>query len=291
MKKTLFTLMTVLMSVSAASAWIDGGAGQTTGPNGYKKTDINLSVGSGDMWFRGALMRQDNDSLVDPYNTYSLRIGKDAEFYTLAVEGGMTPATEYSAGVDYSNVSVGADITFSLTPSAGGKGRLAGPNAKVASGGGDGITRIDVGGGIKQTAHKAENATSEAKMDQTEYSVFAGAKILMARLGASWTGYDYDSKTNPIANVMSIPGQALSIIGVLPKSSVNVRLDLPGYPMVTPFASYTTTKFNGTIQDLDAYGVGAYIDLNMVGANVQYQILDDGSHRNSYVSLTAGINF
>lgn len=283
--------MAVMLSVSTASAWFDGSAGQTNGPDGYKKTDLNLTIGSGDMWVRGALMRQDSDNLINPFNTYSVRVGKDAEVYTLAGEAGMTPSTEYSTGVDYSNVFVGGDITFSLTPSAGGKGRLAGPNAKVASGGGQGVARIDIGAGLKYTSHKVESATSDLDAAQTEYSVFAGAKILMARLGASWTGYSYDDKANPIFNVNPISGQAMAIIGVPPKSSVNFRLDLPGYPMVTPFASYTTTKFNGTTHDMNAYGVGAYIDLNLVGANVMYQVLDDGTDKDGYVALNAGIKF
>ncbi|MDT8287401.1 MAG: hypothetical protein RQ748_09850 [Elusimicrobiales bacterium] len=293
MKKTLFTLMAVLMSVSAASAWFDGGIGQTTGPDDYSKTDANLTFGSGDMWFRGALMRQDADGFDKALNTYSVRVGKEFAVFTLAGEAGMTPSTEYTAGTDYSNTFFGGDVTFSLTPSAGGKGSLAGPNAKVASGGGDGITRVDIGGGIKHTMHKTETAALEKETEQTEYSLFAGAKILMARVGASWTGYKYnDDDSDPV--VGTINGQALSLFhaaGALPDSSVNFRLDLPGYPMVTPFASYTTTKYKGNIDDTAAYGVGAYIDLNMVGANVMYQVYDDGNDKDNYLMLTAGINF
>ncbi|HOI42580.1 MAG TPA: hypothetical protein PK523_06500 [Elusimicrobiales bacterium] len=293
MKKTIVALMTVLMSVTAASAWFDGGVGQTTGPDGYKKTDANLTFGSDGIWFRGALMRQDADAFSKALNTYSLRVGREAEFYTLAGEAGMTPSTEYMTGQDYSSTFFGGDITFSLTPSAGGKGRLAGPNAKVASGGGDGIARVDVGGGIKHTMHKTEAAALETKTEQTEYSLFAGAKVLMARVGASWTGYKYgDDDTTPV--VGSINGQALSLFhatNALPDASVNFRLDLPGYPLVTPFLSYTTTKYKAAIKDTDAYTIGAYIDLNMVGANVMYQVYDDGNDKDSYVMLTAGINF
>lgn len=293
MKNILFTLIAVLMPVSAAAAWFDGGVGQTTGPDGYSKTDINLTIGSGSMWFRGALMRQDSDAVSKALNTYSVRVGRESDFYAVAGEAGMTPSTEYIAGADYSNAFFGGDITFSLTPSAGGKGRLAGPNAKVASGGGDGITRVDIGGGVKHTMHKTETAALENKTAQTEYSVFAGAKVLMARVGGSWTGYKYgDDDSTPI--VGSINGQALSLshaAGALPKASVNFRLDLPGYPMVTPFLSYTTTKYKANVDDTAAYGVGAYIDLNLVGANVMYQIYDDGNDKDSYLMLTAGINF
>ncbi len=282
--------MAVLMSVSAASAWFDGGVGQTTGPDGYGKTDINLTVGSGEMWVRGAMMRQDADAYAEAFNTYSLRIGNDAELYTLAGEAGITPKTGYIAGTEYSSMFFGGDLTLSLTPSSGGKGRLAGPNIKVASGGGQGIARVDVGAGLKHTLHKTETATAENKTDQTEFSVFAGASILMARVGASWTGYKYGDKDS-VSNVGTISGQSLALIGGLPESSVNFRLDLPGYPMVTPFLSYTATKYKGTVQDTAAYTAGAYLDLNLVGANVMYQVYDDGSDKDNYLSLSAGIKF
>ncbi|KAF0127048.1 MAG: hypothetical protein FD189_556 [Elusimicrobia bacterium] len=293
MKKTLATLLTVFISVASASAWFDGGVGQTTGPGGYKKTDINLTIGSGDMWVRGALMRQNTDNLYKPLNHYSARVGFEKDFYTVAGEAGMTPGTNSSATSEYSNMSLGGDITFSLTPSATGGGRLAGPNAKAASGGGQGITRVDVGAGLKHTRHKTEALNTETKTAQTEYSVFAGAKILMARLGASWTGYKYgDDDSTPI--IGSINGQARALSHdtlALPKASVNFRLDLPGYPMVTPFLSYTTTKYKNNFKDTAAYGVGAYLDLNLVGANVMYQVYDDGSDKDNYLSLSAGIKF
>ena len=61
--------------------------------------------------------------------------------------------------------------------------------------------------------------------------------------------------------------------------------------MVTPFASYTRTAFKGNTDSASAYGFGGYVDLNMVGVNVAYQILDDGSDSDSYLSLSAGLKF
>lgn len=277
---------------SGASAWFDGGLGMTTGPDGYSRTDAYLTMGGDSMWIKPALLRQDSDNLNNAFNTYSLRVGKDSSVYTVAGEVGMTPATEYSPGVDYSSVFFGGDITFSLNPSGSGKDRLAGPNSRASSGGGGGITRVDVGAGIKRTTHKVESATSDLDAAQTAFSVFAGAKIAMANLSATWTGFSYDDKSNPIFNVAPITGQSLAIIGLPAKSSVNVRLDIPStLPMVAPYASYTTTKYNANVDDTKAYGFGAYIDLNMVGANAMYQILDDGNTKESYISLNAGLKF
>lgn len=291
MKKLVLFAMIAAVSAVNASAWFDGGLGMTTGPDGYSRTDAYITVGGDSMWIKPAMLRQDADGLANALNTYSVRVGKDAPLFTVAGEAGMTPATEYSPGVDYSNVYFGGDITFSLTPSGSGKGRLAGPNSRITSGGGEGITQVDVGAGLKHTMHKAETALGESKTGQTEFSVFAGAKVLMARLGGSWTGYKYGDD-DVFSRVNTINGQALALIGALPKASVNVRLDIPAtIPMVTPFASYTRTQFKGNTDSASAYGFGAYIDLNMVGANVAYQILDDGSSKDSYVSISAGLKF
>lgn len=291
MLKIIFSLLVVAGVVGNASAWFDGGLGMTSGPDGYSRTDAYLTVGGDSMWIKPALLRQDADGLANALNTYSVRVGKDAPLFTVAGEAGMTPATEYSPGVDYSNMFFGGDIVFSLTPAGSGKGRLAGPNSRITSGGGNGITQVDVGAGLKHTLHKAETATSESEAGQTEFSVFAGAKVLMLRLGGSWTGYKYGDE-DVFTRVNTINGQALALIGALPKSSVNLRVDVPAtIPMVTPFASYTRTEFKGNTDSASAYGFGAYVDLNMVGANVAYQILDDGSSKDSYVSISAGLKF
>jgi len=291
MKKLIFAAALVAALGSGASAWFDGGLGMTTGPDGYSRTDAYLTVGGDSMWIKPALLRQDADGLTNPLNTYSVRVGKDAPLFTVAGEAGMTPATEYSTGVDYSNMFFGGDITFSLTPSGSGKGRLAGPNSRITSGGGNGITQVDLGAGLKHTTHKAETAIGDYETGQTEFSVFAGAKVLMLRLGGSWTGYKYGDD-DVFTRVNTINGQALALIGALPKSSVNLRVDVPAtIPMVTPFASYTRTAFKGNTDSASAYGFGGYVDLNMVGVNVAYQILDDGNDTDSYLSLSAGLKF
>ena len=60
--------------------------------------------------------------------------------------------------------------------------------------------------------------------------------------------------------------------------------------MITPFAGYTTTKYKGA-KDSSAILLGGYVDLNMVVANVAYQIFDNGSTSKNFVSIGAGIKF
>ena len=293
MKKLFIAIAMITALGLNAAAWFDGGLSATTGPSGYSRTDAYITIGGESIWVKPALMRQDADSLDKAFNTYSVRVGKESAVYTLAGEAGTTPSTQYSAASKYSSTFFGGDITFSLTPGKGGHGRMAGPNARAASGGGEGVTGVDVGAGVKHTDHKVDStvAAQDGKTGQNELSLFAGAKILMVRLGASWTGFSYGSE-KASAMVDPVAGLSYALLGVLPKSSVNVRLDIPAtVPMIAPYVTYTTTKYKGGVDDSNAYAFGAYIDLNMIGDNVMYQIFDNGSHKNSYVTLNAGVKF
>jgi hypothetical protein len=281
-KIILVLLMSVVLNANA-HAYFDGGASVTTGPDGYRGTDIYLIIGGNNLWLKPSMSSYTSDYLDKTYRTYKVRGGFEANMYTLAGEAGMTP--EVNA---YSNKFFGADLTVSLTPGEGGKSRLAGPSARAGSRGGQGVTRIDVGAGLKHSIHTIDVTGSEGETGQTEYSLFAGAKILSAQLGASFTGYRYDEEN--VLPLVVIPGHNF-ILYAYPKSSVNARLDITGYPMVTPFVSYTTTKYKNNIDDSSAYLFGAYIDLNMIEAHIGYQIFDNGSEKDNFISIGAGIRF
>lgn len=268
-----------------AAAYFDGGVTGTTGPDGYQGTKINLVIGTGNLAFEPSMLSYTSDTLDKTYRTYALRVANESDKYTLAGFAGMTPEVN-----GYSNKFVGGDITFSLTPTSGGHSRLAGPGSRGQSRGGEGITRIDVGAGLKQIMHTTELTTSDLDTAQTEFSLFGGAKILMVNLSASYTGYSYGDKDSSTRGELA----GLNFVdarGAQPDSSVNFRLDLPGYPMVTPFVSYTGTKYKAGVKDSAAYLFGAYIDLNMVMANVGYQIFDNGSDKDNFITLGAGVKF
>jgi hypothetical protein len=266
-----------------ANAYFDGGASVTTGPDDYRGTRVNAVIGSGNIALEPSFASYTSDSLDKIYKVYALRGAVEADKYTVGAEAGVTPEVN-----DYSNKFAGGDITISLTPGGGGKSRLAGPGARNIARGGEGVTRIDVGAGLKHTRHEYSSA-SPLTTDQTQYSLFAGAKILMANLSASWTGYRYGAEeVTPLIN--PVPGHSFAY-GATPKSSVNARLDLPGFPMVTPFVSYTGSKYKNGVDESSAYLFGAYLDLNMIVANIGYQIFDNGHARDSFISLGAGIKF
>lgn len=283
MKKLILAAVVCAVSGLNASAYFDGGVTGTTGPNGYRGTKLNLIIGSGNLAIEPSLASYTSDALDKTYRTYALRGAWEAEKYTLAGFAGATPEVN-----EYSNKFAGGDITFSLTPGEGGHSRLAGPGARGGARGGKGVTRIDVGAGLKHTLHKQTVGTTDKETAQTEGSLFAGAKILMVNLSASYTGYKYGEEDAALLGF--VPGHNF-VLGAFPKSSVNVKLDLPGYPMVTPFVSYTGTKYKGGVDNSSAYLFGAYIDLSMVMANVGYQIFDNGSTRDSFITLGAGIKF
>jgi len=281
MKSILFCGL--VMAAVNASAYFDGGATMTTGPDAYRGTRLNMVIGSGNVAVEPSIAAYTSDLLDHTYRTYGLRGAWEADKYTVAGEVGATPEVN-----DYSNKFAGGDITFSLTPGAGGKARLVGPGSRNVTRGGAGVTRIDVGAGLRQTMHEYTGAV-RIKTDQTQYSIFAGAKVLMVNLSASYTGYNYGTrKIVPLIN--PIPGHNFAY-GATPKSSVNTRLDLPGMPMITPFVAYTGTKYMDSVQDSSAYLFGTYIDLSMVVANVSYQIFDRGSASVSFISVGAGIRF
>lgn len=285
MKKIIIGAAIIAAMGLNAAAYFDGGVTGTTGPRGYSGTKLHLIIGSGNLALEPSLVSYTADDLNGTYRTYALRGAWEAPKYTVAGFAGATPEVN-----SYSNRFVGGDITFSLTPGEGGHSRLAGPGSRGGTRGGQGITRIDVGAGLKHTMHTQAGAVTDRETTQTEGSLFAGAKILMVNLSASYTGYKYGDEEmtrDPQGFVTGLNFAQAS----LPKSSVNVKLDLPGYPMITPFLGYTSTKYKGTVSDSSAYLFGAYIDLSMVMANIGYQIYSQGSNSDSFITLGAGIKF
>ena len=283
MKKIVITIsMLAVMGLNAA-AYFDGTLTGTTGPDGYKGMNLNLVIGSDSLAISPSLVTYTNDALAKTFRTYAVRAAVEAEKYTLAGFVGATPEVN-----SYSNKFFGGDVTVSLTPGSGGHSRLAGPGSRGGARGGQGITRIDVGAGLKYTMHTLAGAVTDQETGQAEGSLFAGAKILMVNLAASYTGYKYgDEAATPLGFV---PGHNF-VTGAFPRSSVNVKLDLPGQPLVTPFISYTGTKYKFGLDDSSAYLFGAYIDLSMVMANVGYQIFNDGANKDSFITLGAGLKF
>ncbi len=288
MKRTI--LLSILFIAQGAFAYFDAGLNYTSGSDGYKGQDAYAKIGTGGFWVKPEYSSYDTDG-IETYRKYSARVGIERDLYTMSAIAGLTPEVTH-LGNKYENKFVGADITFSLNPTSGGKKRMVGPNSGYGRRSASGVTQIDLGAGVNYINH-----TSNSKdLLQLDVSLFAAIKILMAQISASYTDSSYD-KTMTINNVGGyamnerLSGLDYYLIGY-PESNVNVKVDLIGYPMVTPFLSYNKTKFKlSSEDDVSTYGIGAYIDLNMVGATVSWQTIKFGSDRNNYLSISAGLRF
>ena len=283
--KKIIIAVAMLAGISLnAAAYFDGSLSGTNGAHGYKGMNLNLVIGTGNLAIEPSLATYTSDTLNKTYRTYAVRAAVEEQKYTVAGFVGTTPEVN-----NYSNKFIGGDITFSLTPGSGGHSRLAGPGSRGGARGGQGVNRIDIGAGLKHTMHaQAQAVGSDKDTAQTEGSLFAGAKIMMINMSASYTGYKYgDDDVTPQGFV---PGLNFAL-AAMPKSSINVKLDLPGQPLVTPFVSYTSTKYKGGTEDSSAYLLGAYLDFSMVRANVGYQIFNDGSKNHNFLSIGAGVKF
>ncbi|MCX5786769.1 MAG: hypothetical protein NTX59_13895 [Elusimicrobia bacterium] len=283
MKKIMLAAVACAVLGLNTAAYFDGGVNAVSGPHGYRGTNINLVIGSDNFAFEPSLVSYTSNALDSTYRTYALRGAWETDKRTIGADAGATPEVN-----GYSNYFGGADITFSLTPGSGGHSRLAGPGSRGAARGGQGVTRIDVGASLKYTSHTQKAPSVDNKTGQAEASLFAGAKVFMINLSAAYTGYSYGTKN--VTPQLFVTGLNFAL-AALPKSSVNVKLDLPGQPMVTPFVSYTRTQYKDSAKDSSAYLLGAYVDLSMVTANVGYQIFNDGSSTNNFLSIGAGIKF
>ncbi len=291
--KKLFAavLMTCALTVNANALYISGSGGTVSGEDDYKGTNVNLLIGLENLAIEPSWKAYSNED-TDTVNTYALRAAWETDLFTAGVYGGITPKKAYAKDhpAKYSNQFVGADFTISLNPLGNTHSRLVGPGNRGISVGGEGITRVDVGAGIKYTNHKTENNPGEAKTGQTEYQLFAGAQVLMLNVAAGMSYFDYnDSETGTYGY---ITGVNYAVFGK-PESAFNLRVDVPFFPIVTPYVGYSKVKYDVSVgsDHSNNYEVGTYLDFAMLTANVSYQMRDFDGHHDDFISAGVGLKF
>lgn len=291
MKKILIAVMTLAVMGLNAAAYFDGGGGVVSGPDGYKGSKLYLIVGSEPFYLKPMFTSYKDDGTNGIYKTYALRAGYDKDVYGIGAEFGSTSKLN-----GYQNQFFGGDITFSLSPTGGGRSRLAGPHSGSAGKSGEGVTRIDVGVAAKVIAHKGQFKTVKTEtINQTDLSLFAGAKILATQVSGTYTRSSYD-KTISAGSFIGVP-QVEHITGLsnviqgFPESSWNFGLAWPSLPMVSPFVSYTRTTFKLNQDSSKAYMAGVTVGLGMVAVNVVYEIYDNGTDKDGFYSVGAGLRF
>ena len=291
--KKLFAavLMTCALAVNANALYISGSGGTVSGEDDYKGTNVNLLIGLENLAIEPSWKAYSNED-TDTVNTYALRAAWETNVYTAGIYGGFTPKKAYLKAnpAEYSNQFVGADFTLSLNPTGSTHSRLVGPGNRGISAGGEGITRVDVGAGIKQTAHKTEYAGTDNKTGQTEYQVFAGVQFLMLNISGGMSYYDYQDKDSATVDfVNGLNYATLSYPGLAPDNAFNLRVDVPFFPIVTPFVGYSKVKYSE--DHINSYEVGTYLDFAMLKATVSYQITEHDSHHDGYLSAGIGLAF
>ena len=295
MKKILAAvLMTCALAANANAFYISGSAGSVSGEDDYQGTNLNLLLGLENLAIEPSWKSYGN-KYTETYNTYGLRAAWETDLYTAGVYGGLTPKKAYIKALpneEYSNQFVGADFTISLNPLGNTHSRLVGPGNRGISVGGEGITRVDVGAGIKYTEHKTEisDPSSEAKTGQTEYQLFAGAQVLMLNVSAGMSYFDYNDKDSATFGFITGVNYAYD---KRPDSAFNLKVDVPFFPIVTPYVGYSKVKYDVSVgsDHSNNYELGAYLDFAMLTANVSYQLRDEDGHHDGFLSAGIGLKF
>ncbi|MDD4003646.1 MAG: hypothetical protein PHW69_00395 [Elusimicrobiaceae bacterium] len=290
--KKLIAFVSLLALPAGAFAYFNGGASAVTGSDDYQSYRFFGELGTGG----GLSLRPTIDTFKDKYVSdtmlnYGLRAGLDKDTYGVGLKGSLVPEKN-----GYERTGLAADVTFSLTPSNSDSGRLAGPRSGGAGAkSAKGVTRIDVGGSLSYYRHKFSGTGVSYENNETDMSLFAGAQILGTVLSGTYLknlGYskDIDAACQPYMD--EEPGLMTFERGYIDQSW-NVRLDWGMLPVVTPYLSYTYTKYKNTFDSSKTYLLGASTSLNMVNIYANYQIFDPGSSgdNRTAMSLGAGLAF
>ncbi len=284
MKKLLTIITLLFLWYLPIFSYFDGGINYITGKDGYEGKDIYLLIGKNDFWIKPSYSayKQDNMKRVD---NFSIRTGFEKISYTASFNGSYTTNND-----NYKAYRAGGDITFSLKPTSSHKRRIAGPNSSFVSRNTQGVTQIDFGGGANLISH---NYSSGNDITEINTFLFAGAKIFITQISVNYSFSTYNKSVFSLYPANQKLNDMNSYFPYFIKNSFNLRLEFPHTPFVTPYASYNKVNTKNT-KTYNIYSFGAYIDLAMVGANIQFETYKDknyGDKRKNFLSVSAGIRF
>lgn len=278
------------------------GVFQSFGTDKYRGTDVYAAAALGDFSVAPEYRRFEETGLNGPRHAASVRLGWDGRWLGTGLSGGFMPA---KAG--YNALWAGADLAITLSPTGEGKIRRIGGPSRGGAPVGKGLARVDLGGGVQVTQHRqaASGAAAAAKLTQTEVNAFAGASFLgvLASARAAKFGYNADLKnaalTLPAAVWTPVAGH-LRYANGFADATLNLGVELPFFPLVTPFAGATYTKYRelaaasgGRPGDTKAYTAGLRVGLEMLAVEGQFQhVAQSGSAKErNYAGLGAQLRF
>ena len=310
--KNLATTLVVLAAAAAlaapASAAVSIGAEQTFGTLNYRGTKANASLDLTDsIYVAPTFSTYRTDQSSGSLYQGGLRLGYEEGPLSLGVSGAFVPKAD-----GYSQNSVGADLTVSLSPGHSKHGhRMAGPASEGNETFGYGLAGIDIGGSVNHITHKddyaAQGTSGQALREQggtfakpftvgeTDLTVFAGAKFLITELSASLSQSIYDKRLEGNGLRESpylVLGEYSAIESGYPDSNYNLKAKWKMLPFVTPYVSFTHTNFKLGSSPSNALEIGGNVGLDMLNVKGAYgHYSQNGFSSRDYFTLAASLNF
>ncbi|HEX4047245.1 MAG TPA: hypothetical protein VH309_05400 [Elusimicrobiota bacterium] len=306
--KLLVVLAACAALAAPASAAVSVGAQQTFGTLNYRGTKANASIDVTDsLYLTPSFATYRTDESSGPLYQGGLRVGYEEGPLSLGVTGAFVPKAD-----GYSQNSVGADLTFSLSPGHTRHGhRMAGPASQSNETFGYGLAGVDLGGSVNHITHKddygALGSGGEAlrrqgaafakpfTVGETDLTAFAGAKFLFTEISASVSKSVYD-KTLDGNNLRESPfmvmGEYAAIESGYPDSDYNIKVKWKTLPVVTPYVSFTHTNFKLGSAPSNATEAGVSVGLDMLNVRAAYgHYGQNGFDSRNYFNLGASLNF
>ena len=283
MKHAVLVLACALAVSPSAAAGLPGfsaGVFQSFGTDKYRGTDVYAAAALGDFSVAPELRRYEETGLNGPRLAGSLRLGWDGRWIGTGLSGGFVPSKAGTVAA-----WGGADVAFTLAPMGEGKIRRVGGPSRGGAPVGKGLARVDFGGGALVTQHRRAGtaATAASKLTQTELNAFVGASVAGVLASARAAKYAYNA--DMLNNALTLPAAVwtplsghLRYANGYADASLNVGVELPFFPLLTPFAGATYTKYKelsvaagGRPGDTKAYTAGVLVGLEMLALEAQFQ--------------------
>jgi hypothetical protein len=310
--KTFPTLLVVLAAAAASAApsfaGVTIGADQTFGTSNYRGTKANASLDLSDaIYVTPTFSTYRTDQSSGSYYQGGLRVGYEVGPFSLGVSGAFVPKTN-----GYKQNSVGADVTFSLSPGGTKHGhRMAGPASESNESFGYGLAGVDIGASANHITHSDDFAAAGTAGDairqqgaqranrftvgETDLTAFAGAKFLITEVSGSVSKSVYD-RTLDNNLVRESPymglGEFAAVEAGFPDSDYNLKIKWKTLPFVRPYVSYTHTNFKLGSAPSNATEIGGNVGLDMLNVKGAYgHYSQNGFTARNYFTLGASLNF
>lgn len=319
MKKNILTILMFTM-VGTVFSTVRPKITQTFGSDSYRATDVSLLIGKS-FYVQPGYHTYSSDLAAGTYQSYSAKMGFNANRWGLALDGGVAP--EHN---DYSNSYVGSDI-YVLIPLTGGIG-----------GSEKDLINLELGAGVRGTQHKdnlqvdptalvgltnhsvrtldqgrgrggsggggrgADDLPtlprgSAIEILQTEVTVSAGLDLFsLVAVDLDYSKSDYNKDL--VAILARDPQNEHSVdVAAFVKgyrdTNISSKFSVLCLPIFTPYISYSKTTFNLGEADATVLGLGTSISLAPVTLSVGYESYDPGAgaSKRSYTSIGAGVRF